>query len=585
MKMKEITAKLMALALCGCMTCSFAACGSSGNTSFKGEKSASSSQSQDKGDEKSDTTALSKTPEYEIQKGDFKSIMDIYAQVSDDKSGAIHYGKYYDLDDYKIFPEDSRDDLSSFSDYTYNAASYRESSDSTTPENDKNIMYLRYGCDYALELPDTGDVFEAFMSGNGKDLICLSSTRVRAINTDDGSVTWESKAPDGSEFIDNYNYDYSRNSKLVIYASGEGFMSIDLQNGNSKILTATGTICQENGFETPTVENASNIFYNVIVCGDKYLCKTNIKGILGADIYVVIDEDGNILLSSAEIGYTETLYDVESDKIWIDDAAYAYNGTFMFKLGGSNDEEFYDDGVSPNSGLIWLQFDAENLYLEPEDYIASEHYMYNTCYTPYVKGTVTQSIIGEGVGCYENNVFLNGSDYIMNAKTGQKLENASLCEYVGDHTIACDDYACIEKDNKKYVSNSDFELYEIPEKTKVLDFANDFNSEYVAYACSDQKLHYINKSTKEEKTIDTPYTKDTSSKTPTVTLNGDFIIYSSNDNTELHAFNTKTGKDSIVYSAKGDQFVKLTSDKKQNNWFIIGNRSKDGNVYNFALLK
>ena len=153
------------------------------------------------------------------------------------------------------------------------------------------------------------------------------------------------------------------------------------------------------------------------------------------------------------------------------------------------------------------------------------------------------------------------------------------------HTIACDDYACIEKDNKKYVSNSDFELYEIPEKTKVLDFANDFNSEYVAYACSDQKLHYINKSTKEEKTIDTPYTKDTSSKTPTVTLNGDFIIYSSNDNTELHAFNTKTGKDSIVYSAKGDQFVKLTSDKKQNNWFIIGNRSKDGNVYNFALLK
>ena len=90
MKMKEITAKLMALALCGCMTCSFAACGSSGNTSFKGEKSASSSQSQDKGDEKSDTTALSKTPEYEIQKGDFKSIMDIYAQVSDDKSGAIH---------------------------------------------------------------------------------------------------------------------------------------------------------------------------------------------------------------------------------------------------------------------------------------------------------------------------------------------------------------------------------------------------------------------------------------------------------------------------------------------------------------
>ena len=68
-------------------------------------------------------------------------------------------------------------------------------------------------------------------------------------------------------------------------------------------------------------------------------------------------------------------------------------------------------------------------------------------------------------------------------------------------------------------------------------------------------------------------------------MNGDFIIYSSNDNTELHAFNTKTGKDSIVYSAKEDQFVKLTSNKKQNNWFIIGNRSKDGNVYNFALLK
>ena len=211
--------------------------------------------------------------------------------------------------------------------------------------------------------------------------------------------------------------------------------------------------------------------------------------------------------------------------------------------------------------------------------------MYNTCYTPYVEGTVTQSIIGEGVGCYENNVFLNGSDYVMNAKTGQKLENASLCEYVGDQTITSDDYACIEKDHKKYVSSSDFELYEIPEKTKVLDFANDFDSEYVSYTCSDQKLHYINKNTKEEKTIDTPYTKDKSSRTPTVTLNGDFIIYSSNDNTELHAFNTKTEKDSIVYSAKGDQFVKLTSNKKQNNWFIIGNRTDDDIVYNFALLK
>ena len=202
------------------MTMGLCACGGSGDTSSQKGESDLTSQSQDKCDEKSDTTALSKTPEYEIQEGDFKSIMDIYAQVSDDKSGAIHYGKYYDLDDYKIFPEDSRDDLSSFSDYTYNAASYRESSDSTTPENDKNIMYLRYGCDYALELPDTGDVFEAFMSGNGIDLICLSSTRVRAINTDDGSVTWEAKAPEGSEFTDDYNYDYNRNSKLVIYASG-----------------------------------------------------------------------------------------------------------------------------------------------------------------------------------------------------------------------------------------------------------------------------------------------------------------------------------------------------------------------------
>ena len=142
MKMKEITAKLMALALCGCMTCSFAACGSSGNTSSKGEKSASSSQSQDKDGEKSDTTALSKTPEYEIKKGDFQSIMDIYAQVSSDKSGVINYGKYYDKDDYKIFAEDSRDDLSSFNDYLYNAASYRDRSNSTTPENNKNIMYL-----------------------------------------------------------------------------------------------------------------------------------------------------------------------------------------------------------------------------------------------------------------------------------------------------------------------------------------------------------------------------------------------------------------------------------------------------------
>ena len=55
----------------------------------------------------------------------------------------------------------------------------------------------------------------------------------------------------------------------------------------------------------------------------------------------------------------DSLYDVESDKIWIDDAAYAYNGTFMFKLGGFNDEEFYDCLLyTSQTNLLWRIGDA-----------------------------------------------------------------------------------------------------------------------------------------------------------------------------------------------------------------------------------
>lgn len=40
MKMKEITVKLIALALCGCITCSFAACGDSADSGTTDSKKA-----------------------------------------------------------------------------------------------------------------------------------------------------------------------------------------------------------------------------------------------------------------------------------------------------------------------------------------------------------------------------------------------------------------------------------------------------------------------------------------------------------------------------------------------------------------
>lgn len=119
-----------------------------------------------------------------------------------------------------------------------------------------------------------------------------------------------------------------------------------MQDGSSEKLTASGMRSDENDVETPSVENASDVFYNVIVCGDKYLCKTNLKGLLGTDVYIVVDENGEIVFSSA---MSNERFSVSEDKIWIDDAAYTYDGKFMFKLFGSNNNEFYDDGDSPNS--------------------------------------------------------------------------------------------------------------------------------------------------------------------------------------------------------------------------------------------
>ena len=588
MKLKEFSAKITALVMCGCIACSMTACSQSGNTESGSENSKSSASSQaGEEDSKSDESELTKVPEYEIMDGDFKLIKSHYAEESDTVSGCIHYGKYYCFDDYKVFYEDSRDVFSSFDNFTFNAANFDDGSMGTTntPENDKNIMYLRSGSSHAIELDDTGDVFQAFMAGNGTDMICLAQSRIRAINTDDGSVTWEAKAPEGMCFDDDYTYDYERNSKLVIHTAGDDvksfFTVINLQDGSSEKLTASGMISDENDVETSSVENASDIFYNVIVCGDKYLCKTNLKGLLGTDVYIVVDENGEIVFSSA---MSNERFSVSDDKIWIDDAAYTYDGKFMFKLFGSNNDEFYDDGDSPNSCRIWLVYNNDLTY--DSDYVADSGYSYNTAYTPYVAGTVTQNVNSLAVGYYNDETFLNGSDYIMNAKTGEKLENAQVyTQYTGSKGIACDDYAYIIKDKKQYISSSDFELFDIPDGAAVYDFDNKTDSEYFAYVSSDEKLHYVNKSTKEEKTVDAKGTSDGSRKKSTVMINGDFILYTCNDNTELHALNTKTDEDSVVFTAKEDQFVKFSEEKKENNWFIIGNVSGDDVTYNYAVLK
>lgn len=109
MKMKEITVKLIALALCGCITCSFAACGDSADSGTTDSKKSSSvsteqSQSETKNETKEDETSST------AEENDYRN-----GVVSID----VHYkfSNHFD-DDWKLYgdmnPITSKEDNSCF---------------------------------------------------------------------------------------------------------------------------------------------------------------------------------------------------------------------------------------------------------------------------------------------------------------------------------------------------------------------------------------------------------------------------------------------------------------------------------------
>ncbi len=109
MKMKEITVKLIALALCGCITCSFAACGDSADSGTTDSKSTKSTVAQDKSQAET-TVSNDEETSSAVEEVDYQ-----YGVIAID----VHYrfSKHFDMD-WKVYstidPISSYDDDSCF---------------------------------------------------------------------------------------------------------------------------------------------------------------------------------------------------------------------------------------------------------------------------------------------------------------------------------------------------------------------------------------------------------------------------------------------------------------------------------------
>lgn len=109
MKMKEITVKLIALALCGCITCSFAACGDSADSSKTDSKSTKSTVAQDKSQSETTVSNEDETSST-VEEVDYQyGVIDIDVH--------FRFSKHFDLD-WKVYstidPMSSMEDGSCF---------------------------------------------------------------------------------------------------------------------------------------------------------------------------------------------------------------------------------------------------------------------------------------------------------------------------------------------------------------------------------------------------------------------------------------------------------------------------------------
>lgn len=594
-------------------------------TEKSNNKSASVNNKDNSGDaenSKTDTKTAAKLngiPECEMIKGGLYSVsggdVNVKENEGDYRGGAIKWGKYYSPNDYKIYID--VDDTEAFSWYDKGLRTYEpEDSDQyyfvNEPYNDKNIMFIRTDRNYSIEIPDTGDVTTAFLAADDVTLVCISKNVIRGFSTEDGSKLWETPADPGTFFDcdeDTYSTDkkklivnmYIENGDISEYSDS---MIVDLTNGQSKKLTYSGVISDYENAEIQTVENAT-VTASAVICGDKYLCRYG-KGRLGQDLCLIVDESGKILLSTdvyensiLPIKYGEA----KEDKVWITEAYATESGNFVFftdslelEVGTScivlnNDLAVLTPEFTPNywqrqqTGLD-LYGDSQTIFAGENSYdLVGNWRSDETNYSFNAKGEVLPgfSLGGMGQNAYMFNSFFTVPEKediemddlipnVINLYTGKVLEGYYMAYSEGDVVY-------LSKDDTYGFYDADFNLiYEVPSGETVDSWANYEGSEYIAYSTEKGAVYAINKATKEVTEVKGPETSP--SDEYNVLVNGDIVLYTLNNRTELYAYSIASGENKMIFSVDSDgQSINFSYDDRQNNWFYVYRGDDNYEVY------
>ncbi len=552
---------------------------------------------------------LNGIPECEMIKGGLYSVsggnVNVEENEGDYRGGTIKWGKYYSPNDYKIYID--VDDTEAFSWYDQGLRTY-EPEDSNQyyfvnePYNDKNIMFIRTDRNHSIEIPDTGDVTIAFLAADDVTLVCISKNVIRGFSTEDGSKLWEASADAGTFFDcddDKYSTDkkklivnmYIENGDIAEYSDS---MIVDLTNGQSKKLTYSGVISDYENAEIQTVENES-VTASAVICGDKYLCR-NGKGRCGEDLCLVVDESGKILLSTdvVENSILPIKYgEAKEDKVWITEAYATESGNFVFFTDSldhkadtscivlDNDLAVLTPEFTPNywqrqlAGLD-LYGDSQTIFAGENSYdLVGNWRSDETNYAFNAKGEVLPGFNVESMGqnAYMFNSFFTvpeGEDIdpddlvpnVINLYTGKVLEGYSKEGSQGD-------VAYLTKGDTYGFYDADLNLlYEVPSGETVDSWANYEGSDYIAYSTENGAVYAINKATKE--VTEVKGAEASPSGEYNVLVNGDIVLYTLNNRTELYAYSIASGENKMIFSVDSDgQSINFSYDERQNNWFYV----------------
>lgn len=395
---------------------------------------------------------------------------------------------------------------------------------------------------------------------------------------------------------------YVENGDISEYSDS---MIVDLTNGQSKKLTYSGVISDYENAETQTLEN-EKVTASALICGDKYLCRYG-QGRWGQDLCLIVDESGKILLSTDV--YENSILPIEDgkDSTWIDEAYATESGNFVFFVTGlgletscivfDNDlavltPEFTTDFWHSQQAGLDLFGDSQTIFAGENTYDLVGNWRKNkTNYAFNAKGEILPGFSSGGMG--QNSYMFNSfytvpekmtedmgfddlTSNVINLYTGKVLEGYSKEGSQGD-------VVCLSKDKTYYgFYDADLNLiYELPSGETINDWANYDGSEYIAYSTNSGAVYAINKATKEVTKI-----KDADADASDeygVMVNGDIVLYTLNDKTELYAYSISSGESKMIFNADGDgESINFSYDGRQNNWFYV--YRSDGN-YDLYVLK